>query len=122
MERTLQHPAWKNRSGPKDGVTVLDLTRDVAPSRHEGPNMNIDDVRRRAFAMPLTSPAFPPGPYRFINREYLIITYKTDHAALEAVVPEPLTFDEPIVEVRVHPHAGLDRFRRLHGIAARSSR
>ena len=25
----------------------------------------------RAFAMPLTSPAFPPGPYRFVDREYL---------------------------------------------------
>jgi acetoacetate decarboxylase len=37
--------------------------------------MRIDEVRRRAFAMPLTSPAFPPGPYRFINREYLIITF-----------------------------------------------
>ena len=48
--------------------------------------------------MPLTSPAFPPGPYRFINREYLIIIYRTDPAALEAVVPEPLTFDEPLVK------------------------
>ncbi len=60
--------------------------------------MKIDDVRARAFAMPLTSPAFPPGPYRFINREYLIITYRTDREALEAVVPEPLTFDEPLVK------------------------
>ena len=48
--------------------------------------------------MPLTSPAFPPGPYRFVDREYLIITYRTDREALEAVVPEPLTFDEPIVK------------------------
>src|SRR4029077_4104505 len=47
---------------------------------------------------PLTSPAFPPGPYRFINREYLIITYRTDPAALESVVPEPLTWDEPLVK------------------------
>lgn len=60
--------------------------------------MNIADVRKRAFAMPLTSPAFPPGPYRFVDREYLIITYRTDRDALEAVVPEPLTFDEPIVK------------------------
>jgi hypothetical protein len=49
--------------------------------------MKIDDVKARAFAMPLTSPAFPPGPYRFIDREYLIITYRTDPAALEAVIP-----------------------------------
>ena len=60
--------------------------------------MKIADVRKRAFAMPLTSPAFPPGPYRFVDREYLIIAYRTDKAALEAVIPEPLTFDEPIVK------------------------
>ena len=35
--------------------------------------MNISDVKATAFAMPLTSPAFPRGPYRFINREFLII-------------------------------------------------
>ena len=52
--------------------------------------MNIDDVKRNAFAMPLTSPAFPPGPYRFKNREFLIVTYRTDLDALRAVVPEPL--------------------------------
>ena len=60
--------------------------------------MKIDEVKRRAFAMPLTSPSFPPGPYRFTNREYLIVTYRTDLSALEAVVPEPLTITEPIVK------------------------
>lgn len=59
--------------------------------------MKIADIRKTAFAMPITSPAFPPGPYRFIDREYLIITYRTDREALEAVVPEPLTIDEPLV-------------------------
>lgn len=60
--------------------------------------MKIADVKKRAFAMPLTSPAFPPPPYRFVDREYLIITYRTDKEALEAVIPEPLTFDEPLVK------------------------
>jgi acetoacetate decarboxylase len=60
--------------------------------------VNIDDVKRNAFAMPLTSPAFPPGPYRFVNREFLIVTYRTDPAALRAVVPEPLQVGEPIVK------------------------
>jgi len=60
--------------------------------------MNIADVKRNAFAMPLTSPAFPPGPYRFINREFLIVTYRTDLDALRAVVPEPLQITEPIVK------------------------
>ncbi|HWH69778.1 MAG TPA: acetoacetate decarboxylase [Candidatus Sulfotelmatobacter sp.] len=56
------------------------------------------EVRSRAFAMPLTNPAFPPGPYRFINREYFIVTYRTDPAALRAVIPAPLEFIEPIVK------------------------
>ena len=60
--------------------------------------MNIADVKRNAFAMPLTSPAFPPGPYRFVNREFLIVTYRTDLEALRAVVPEPLQIAEPIVK------------------------
>lgn len=60
--------------------------------------MKIDDVRKQAFAMPLGSPAFPPGPYRFFNREYLIIVYRTDLDALKAVVPEPLIVKEPLVK------------------------
>jgi acetoacetate decarboxylase len=48
--------------------------------------------------MPLTSPSYPMGPYRFVNREFLIITYRTDMEALRAVVPEPLEFTEPIVK------------------------
>ncbi len=56
--------------------------------------MREKDVLERAFAMPLTSPAYPPGPYRFVNREYLIITYRTDPAKLRAVVPQPLEFNE----------------------------
>lgn len=52
--------------------------------------MNISDVRNRAFAMPLTQPAYPPGPYRFCDREYLILTYRTDPDTLRAIVPEPL--------------------------------
>jgi len=56
--------------------------------------MRETDVKWRAFAMPLTNPAYPPGPYRFVDREYLIITYRTDPAKLRAVVPEPLEVDE----------------------------
>ena len=60
--------------------------------------MKIVDVRHTAFAMPFTSPSYPPGPYRFVDREYLIITYRTDLDALRAVVPEPLELAEPIVK------------------------
>ena len=57
-----------------------------------------EDVRRTAFAMPLTSPAYPPGPYRFVDREFMVITYRTDIDKLREVVPEPLEFDDPIVK------------------------
>jgi acetoacetate decarboxylase len=60
--------------------------------------MNISDIKATAFAMPLTSPAFPRGPYQFWNREFLIITYRTELAALRAVVPEPLEISEPLVK------------------------
>jgi acetoacetate decarboxylase len=56
--------------------------------------MREKEVLERAFAMPLTSPSYPPGPYRFVNREYLIITYRTDPTKLRAVVPEPLELDQ----------------------------
>ena len=56
------------------------------------------EVKARAFAMPLTSPAYPPGPYRFVDREFMIITYRTDLEKLRAVVPEPLEVEEPLVK------------------------
>lgn len=60
--------------------------------------MKEQEVRKRAFAMPLTSPAYPPGPYRFINREFMVITYRSDPEKLRAVVPAPLELDEPLVK------------------------
>jgi len=56
------------------------------------------EVRRSAYAMPLTSPAYPLGPYRFYKREFLIITYRTDPKKLRELVPEPLMTDEPLVK------------------------
>jgi acetoacetate decarboxylase len=60
--------------------------------------MTETEVKARAFAMPLTNPAYPPGPYRFVDREYFIITYRTDPRALQAVIPAPLEMTEPIVK------------------------
>ncbi len=60
--------------------------------------MNLKQIRDTAFAMPLTNPSCPPGPYRFVDREYMIITYRTDMDALRAVVPEPLEVTEAVVK------------------------
>ncbi|HUW37090.1 MAG TPA: acetoacetate decarboxylase [Rhodocyclaceae bacterium] len=60
--------------------------------------MTEDEVRRRAFAMPLSNPAFPPGPYRFVDREFLIIAYRCDPELLRRVIPAPLELAEPVVK------------------------
>ncbi len=41
-------------------------------------------------SMPAFSPSYPRGPYRFLRREYLIITYETDPELIRAALPEPL--------------------------------
>jgi acetoacetate decarboxylase len=74
--------------------------------------MTEDEVKARAFAMPLTNPAFPPGPYRFVNREFFIVTYRTDPDALRSVIPAPLEFAQPLVKLN-SSGCPIDRIRRL---------
>ena len=58
--------------------------------------MRREDILKQ-LTTPIGSPAFPRGPFRFNNREYLNILYRTDIEALRAVVPEPLEIDDPLV-------------------------
>ena len=44
-------------------------------------------------SMPLAGPGYPKGPYRFIDREYMVISYETDPDIVRAQLPEPL---EPV--------------------------
>jgi len=60
--------------------------------------MDAKTVLKRAYSMPLESPSYPPGPYRFVDREYLIISYRTTREALERVIPPPLEIVDPIVK------------------------
>ncbi len=50
-------------------------------------------------SMPMAGPSYPAGPYRFVNREFLVITYETDPELIRAGLPEPL---EPIEQPFVH--------------------
>src|SRR3546814_1199773 len=52
--------------------------------------MNQKEVLERAWAMPLTSPIYPRGPYHFVNREFLVISYRTDPKVLREIIPAPL--------------------------------
>ena len=78
-----------------------------------------EEILRRAFAMPLTSPSYPPGPYRFVNREYLIITYRTDPVKLRAAEPEPLDIDIRERGIDIDP---LDTQLFLQPLASRRAR
>jgi acetoacetate decarboxylase len=77
----------------------------------KGLTMNINDVKKRAHSIPLTSPTYSKGPYRFVDREFLIVTYRTDPEKLRELVPEPLEVDmeNPLVKyefIRMPDSAG----------------
>jgi acetoacetate decarboxylase len=59
--------------------------------------MKIDQIRKHGYAMPFHNPAYPKPPFRFVNREFFIISYETDLDALREVVPEPLRVDSGLV-------------------------
>jgi acetoacetate decarboxylase len=44
-------------------------------------------------AMPAASPSYPLPPFRFVDREYMIVIYESDPDAIRAAVPEPLVPD-----------------------------
>jgi acetoacetate decarboxylase len=62
--------------------------------------MDRNDVVRPVITA-VNAAAYTPGPYRFTNREYLRITYRTDPTALRRAVPEPLKVREPMVRYEV---------------------
>jgi acetoacetate decarboxylase len=75
--------------------------------------MNRTDLIERAFSMPVTDPAYPPPPYHFRDREFLVITYRTDPAALARVVPEPLRPASDLVKyefIRMPDSSGLGSY------------
>jgi acetoacetate decarboxylase len=48
--------------------------------------------------MPASGPSYPAGPYRFIHREFMVITYETDPDIIRHQLPEPLEpVDAPVV-------------------------
>ena len=50
-------------------------------------------------SMPAVGPSYPAGPYRFVDREFMIISYETDPEIIAEQLPEPL---EPLDQALVH--------------------
>jgi acetoacetate decarboxylase len=51
--------------------------------------MNVEEILHLP-SMPAASPSYPRGPYRFVDREYFIVTYESDPDAIRQALPEPL--------------------------------
>ena len=59
--------------------------------------MRVEDILDLP-SMPLAGPSYPKGPYRFVNREYMIVSYLTDADVVREQLPEPLQpVDTPLV-------------------------
>jgi acetoacetate decarboxylase len=56
----------------------------------------LDDIARGGFATPWGAPSAPPFPFSFRNAEILTLAWRTDPAAIEALLPPPL---EPLGDV-----------------------
>ena len=51
--------------------------------------------------MPICRPAYNKGATRFVNREFLVISYRSDPEAVRRWVPEPLKVTDPIIKFEV---------------------
>ena len=58
------------------------------------------DLIRELPSMPLQSPTYPHGPYRFRNRQYMALPYRTSMEAIIDALPEPLEPDGDTVAVQ----------------------
>src|ERR1700741_3131039 len=67
------------------------------PADANGDPMRKEDVLKLP-SMPAAAPGYPAGPYRFIDREFLVITYETDPELIREQLPEPLEpLERPLV-------------------------
>ncbi len=74
--------------------------------------MNFNEIQQ-CFSMPAISPTAQRMDYHFTDREYLIIEYESDLAALQQWVPEPLKVLNPIVKfefMKMHDAHGFGSF------------
>src|SRR6516164_1226227 len=92
------HSTWPGAKEPRQ-LPRTGKSRRPENRRYMGPRL-MDEamLSKAAYAMPLNNPSYPPGPYRFTDREYMIITYRTDIDALQRLIPRPLEMIEPIVK------------------------
>ena len=107
--RTLRHPEVLQRPDTPDGVATFDLPIRYHHNETASTTMKIAEVRDKAFAMPLNDPAYPRPPYKFYNREFVVINYRTDPRGPARRRARAAGGGRRHRRLRVHPHAGFDR-------------
>lgn len=60
------------------------------------------DIVKPGFSTPLDAPMVPPFPFTFRNAEVLTLTYRTDPAAIRALLPEPLVSTGDTVMIHIY--------------------
>jgi len=60
------------------------------------------DIIKPGFSTPLDAPMVPPFPFTFRNAEILTLTYRTDPAAIAALLPEPLVSTGDTVMIHLY--------------------
>lgn len=60
--------------------------------------MTIEEIKINAFGMPFSCPSTIKMDYKFKKREYFTVSYETDVAVLQSLVPEPLKVVSNIVK------------------------
>ena len=60
------------------------------------------EIIKPGFSTPLDAPMIPPFPFGFRNADILTLTYRTDPAAIRALLPEPLQSTGDTVMIHIY--------------------
>ncbi|WP_309666396.1 acetoacetate decarboxylase [Tabrizicola sp.] len=74
------------------------------------------DIIKPGFSTPLDAPMVPPFPFTFRNAEILTLTYRTDPAAIRALLPEPLVSTGDTVMIHVYKMTDTDWLGPYHEV------
>jgi acetoacetate decarboxylase len=68
----------------------------------------LEDITRGGFATPWGAPSAPPFPFSFRNAEILTLAWRTDLAAIEALLPPPLQPTGDVVLAHIYKMTDVD--------------
>ena len=74
----------------------------INPRVRIGHRLTIDELMQPGFSTPWDAPTVPPFPFTFRNVEVLTVAWRTDAAAIEALLPPLLTPTSDVVMAHVY--------------------